>query len=371
MAVELLEETDTRRTVTTHVTTWEQRRAPVWLRLLPLLLLGALVVVGLTSQRTAIEADLEQRTRAALADAGVDVLDLEVDASGRDLSLLGTVPAGTSVEDVLVTARGVEGVRVVSAAIGVGEEQAAPEVAAEVAPPVPTSLVLTGDGDVVVLAGTVASEAERAALLTQLGATLGPAVELVDELQVDAGRGSLGEAQVLLEGGLAVEGAPAAVTDAVLAAVPDGEVQGVITFLGTDVAVGEPVEEPVDEPDTAAPDPELLEAGFGDGTELEPWVTTFESGSAEVVDDTGSVAEAREVLPTLTASTVVRVVGHTDTVGSIEDNLLLARERAEAVVALLREVAPGLTFVVDAKGEDAPTGAFDTSRRVDFWLDLD
>jgi outer membrane protein OmpA-like peptidoglycan-associated protein len=77
----------------------------------------------------------------------------------------------------------------------------------------------------------------------------------------------------------------------------------------------------------------------------------FESGSAELRSDNAR-AVVRITAVGHAPGWLVRVDGHTDTVGSAEDNLALSRRRAEAVaVALVREGVPWEDIEINGRGE--------------------
>lgn len=82
----------------------------------------------------------------------------------------------------------------------------------------------------------------------------------------------------------------------------------------------------------------------------------FQFGSAQLTGEAGARIEAlsRDVAG---AQGPVQVVGYTDDVGSDSVNIPLSRQRAEAVAAELRRLAPGVELTVDGRGSADPVAA--------------
>lgn len=80
----------------------------------------------------------------------------------------------------------------------------------------------------------------------------------------------------------------------------------------------------------------------------------FATGSAQLTPRAAS--ELRRIVGQLREGglTHVAVTGHTDSVGSDAANLLLSRQRAESVVAVLRPALPGVALTAAGRGETEP-----------------
>lgn len=82
---------------------------------------------------------------------------------------------------------------------------------------------------------------------------------------------------------------------------------------------------------------------------------TFDSGSAEVKTRFRATLQSVSLVLHRFGRTIVDIVGHTDSDGSEENNLLLSRQRATAVANVLAIQGINPTrFYIDAKGESAP-----------------
>lgn len=343
-------------TTTTRTTRWRKRRIPLWLGLLPVIGLVALVATGLVSARDRIERDLTTRSAAAVVAADVDASGLEFAVSGRDVQLRGTVPADTDLGQLQRVVEEVEGVRVADVAevsvagpgadAGGATEEAADAGADPATSLTPAVLTLAVDDDGAVLSGATGGVVDDQGLATALGA-----VGLTNAVETSETSAPVTGALLRLTGTVVDEPTRAAV----VAAARD--------LVGVDGTVIDQLR--VGDASTADP----VADGAGDGTEQDPWLTFFDSGATEVIDTTGSVAEAREVLAAVPAGTTIRVVGYADPRGDEEVNRGLSLERADAVVAQLREVAPDLVYETEARGESDPLASDEESRRVEFWIE--
>lgn len=342
-------------TTTTRTTRWRKRRIPPWLGLIPVAGLALLLVVGLTVSRDGIERDLATRSAAAVTDAGIDASELEFEVTGRDVLLRGSVPADTDLGELRSVVAEVDGVRTTDVAAvlvtglettgdgGTDGDDAAIDPATSLTPAV---LTLAVSDDRAVLSGTAGGVVDRQGLAEALGA-----LDVADEVRTSDTSESVLGALLRLTGTVADEPTREAVIAAAQALVGvDGTVVDQLR-VGDSVTAGSVVD------------------GEGDGTEPDPWLTFFDSGDTSVIDTTGSVAEARDVLPAVPAGTTVRVVGYADPRGDEQANRALSLERAAAVVAQLREVAPDLVYETEARGESDPLATDDESRRVEFWIE--
>ena len=104
-----------------------------------------------------------------------------------------------------------------------------------------------------------------------------------------------------------------------------------------------------------------VEAEFGSLLAATPaaprsFTVTFESGSADTLtsDSLEQVAEIRDYLSTLPAAEIT-VIGHTDRVGSLEDNDALSRQRARSVKRLIQSAGIDAADIeVSGRGEREP-----------------
>jgi hypothetical protein len=173
---------------------------------------GALYSVGAPIFARRIEADLEQRVPAALADAGFD--GVRAAFSGQD----GTLRCRAALDDperAAAIAYDVRGVRAItvertcrinaardelsddgtsdgtlaaaSTTIDVTTTSTTPATIATVAPRQPGTVTVAIDGGVVTLTGVVGSEVERARLRNAAALAV-PPEQVVDQLTVDASR---------------------------------------------------------------------------------------------------------------------------------------------------------------------------------------
>ena len=86
------------------------------------------------------------------------------------------------------------------------------------------------------------------------------------------------------------------------------------------------------------------------------FIVTFESGSADTLSDASQreLATIRNYLTSMSAPEIV-VIGHTDRVGSEEDNDKLSRQRAETVANLIQSAGIEATRIqATGRGEREP-----------------
>ncbi|MCH2108205.1 MAG: OmpA family protein [Polyangiaceae bacterium] len=136
-------------------------------------------------------------------------------------------------------------------------------------------------------------------------------------------------------------------------------------------AAEEPAPEPAAEPEAKAEDPSDVHID-GDHLTIDKMIH-FAPNSDEILGDSTEILDhVATALKNHTELAVVHVIGHTDAVGSDEENQDLSERRAAAVVKALEE--RGVTQKIDAtgKGETEHTCEEDTdechekNRRVEF-----
>lgn len=107
----------------------------------------------------------------------------------------------------------------------------------------------------------------------------------------------------------------------------------------------------IDVPEIETFEPEVEESGGETVVSLQTDVL-FRFGESELTSSaTKAVAEAVAELP---ENAEVAVVGHTDSIGSDQDNQQLSKERAEAVATVIEAERSDLTLEVNGKGESDP-----------------
>ena len=104
-----------------------------------------------------------------------------------------------------------------------------------------------------------------------------------------------------------------------------------------------------------------MEAEFGSLLAATPaaprsFTVTFESGSADTLtrSSLAEVAEIRKYLTTVPAAEIT-VIGHTDRVGSLENNDALSRQRAESVKRMIQSAGiDAASIAATGRGEREP-----------------
>lgn len=128
---------------------------------------------------------------------------------------------------------------------------------------------------------------------------------------------------------------------------------------GTDPAeFGEPSSEQIAESIHVWDPSGHVETLEDEGTDGDETLVTLDSdilfafGSAEISPN----AEARitELVADVPQGTAVSVVGHTDDIGSDDDNLALSERRAQTVAAAIAAARPDLLLDVEGRGESDP-----------------
>jgi outer membrane protein OmpA-like peptidoglycan-associated protein len=348
-------ETTTTRTVEGHV--WERSRKGVALPVAAGLL--GLAALGLGQgwpQRHSIESELDDRSTAALQDAGISGVDVSFE--GRDGIVTGTVATEADRNKVLGLVEAQTGVRVavnrltVTGAPGGGTEPGgtpppsasvspspspseSQSPSATVAPTTPAAVSLSVKGGKVTLVGAVPDAATKQSMIDAAAALVG-AGNVVDQLTIDAAVSPDGLAG--LPGVLAALGKDAAVD----VTLKDGA-------IGLDGTVGSEA--------ARAAALKAAEAVVGDAAKVRDGLTvragstgsspvasqlkalpriTFETGSATLTP--AGRAAVRRAAAILKANPDVKVLiqGHTDNRGTTRVNQELSAARARTVLLTLR-----------------------------------
>lgn len=350
-------------------------------------LVGFLVVLGVGvffGLRT-IESDLETRTLALLEAAGQK--DIEVEASGRDIYLSGTVGEDRLVARVpeFVATR-LEGVRTVTANLRVVITNEAREIVIAAEP-----LVVTWTPTTASVTGTISDEPTLASITDALSKVF-PQIDTTG-LTVDPGVASERDwlpsvltlvremSELTLEGQILANPNASVVT--VSAEFEARQERGDVRRTVEDVLAGitfdfvsgltvkdaeppPPVERVVTLQETLD---ELIEAD----DPIEFKIVEFETGSDRITPVGRELLDEILVILKTFPAVAIEIAGHTDDTGSDENNLLLSRGRAEAVLAYLVDSGqdPG-RFVVIGYGETRPIADNETAdgrarnRRIEF-----
>ena len=316
---------------------WERARRGATPWVLGAVGLAALGAGQLVPLRHHMEADLRDRSAAALQSAGLPGVTVEF--TGRDGTLTGTVASPADIDRALRAVRSLDGVRVAEEHLTLPATTPAPAAS-------PAVKAVTSAGTVT-LTGTVGSEAARQALVTALAQTFGGS-SVTDQLTVDPstsdagvadvpgllaalGKGSaatvdLAAGKVTLTGTVADQAAIAAASNAATAVTGDpGKVANELT-IGT----GSP-SSPSAAPSTRDATQQALSAL--------PRIT-FENGSDTLTP--GGLAIVHQAADILKADPgrTVSIEGFTDDLGDWDVNKELSTARAQTVLTTL--VASGV-----------------------------
>lgn len=322
--------------------------------LLGVIALALLSVLSPYCRAPAIEEDIWTRTGAELKAAGFDG---ELSVSGRDVTLMGTVPSEEARNQFGELAASIRGVRTVDNQLQVVVASAPIAAAA-----MPGQLELIKSGPVLTLRGSVPSEEARVELVVR-AMTLWGDGNVIDELIVDPSLGPwpdwlgrLTDALIMRRGDLVIvlSGRTAHVEGKVLSELTEDRILGAVAALtpGFEVVDRIEVREPVD-------DFERLQVALD--VRLRGRVVEFGSDSAELT------ANGRAVLDEVAAAVKaapgqVLIGGHTDHQASQEYNLGLSLSRAESVRDYL--VASGIDavrFVTIGYGKTSPIATNETA----------
>jgi outer membrane protein OmpA-like peptidoglycan-associated protein len=296
--------------------------------LLGLLAFGALYLFGARLRGPVIEADIQSRTSAAMAQAGFG--EVVVSTDGRDVTLTGSVSDDEAVEAAGDVAWDTRGVRVVDNRLGAGNVVAAASGAYG------TSFCKSGGR--LVLEGSVPTAAERDRVARE-AALLFPIGEVDDRLGIRPGapedyesalQSSLTEVVQLDEGCVRLDGTTAEFAGSVRSEEAAERIrdQGrAVEALGFDVSYQ------LDVP-TFSEEAAMCQAAWRE--RLAPGERVlFGFDDAELHEEgrrlLQEIAEISELCPDVD----VWVTGHTDAVGDREYNIQLSRERARVVVDYL------------------------------------
>jgi outer membrane protein OmpA-like peptidoglycan-associated protein len=283
--------------------------------------LAALVFAFEVPHRHTVEDNLTDRTKVALAEAGIAA---EVGFVGRD----GTVKVASAdlADRARTVALGVEGVRVV-------DVQAPP--AAEKPPAAPISVKLLVDGGKVTLTGAVPAEGDRARIAGAAVQAFG-AQNVQDELTVDPRRAA-GDADLAGLGAVAValgQDTKAGVVDltgqviTLTGTVPSQEVKDKAEAAARAAAKGQTVRNELVVGQAAAPAQVQTQLVALPTVEFENDSATLTAQGRAVVENAASILKANPAVR-------VSIEGHTDLTGTAERNQALSEQRARTVLDML------------------------------------
>jgi OOP family OmpA-OmpF porin len=223
----------------------------------------------------------------------------------------------------------------------------------------------------IVVSGTVADEASRAALLARLRAVYGPE-RVVDQLSVGrvsappnwndyVGRLIGPDLKLVSRGQLQVDGNTVSLRGDVASEEQRQKIAGdIVGSLDAGYVVNNGLR-------VAATEQGVLDAALADR------IIEFESGKAELADSGKAILDQMSVALLRLKDKKVEVIGHTDNAGSRAGNLSLSQARAEAVKAYV--VGRGVRaemISVSGEGPDRPVADNRTpegrarNRRIEF-----
>jgi OOP family OmpA-OmpF porin len=276
---------------------------------------------GAKEKAPVIEADIQQRTAAAIADNGFG--DVSVSTDGRDVTLAGTVPAQSDIDVAGKIAEDVRGVRIVDNRIEVARPYAI-EICKE-----PSRLVATGSAPDQSSIDSINARIEElfhrqageSELAVRGGAPQG-FTEFVDRMLVDLAKLDTGCLTVSgREATLAGAVHSQATAEQILRDVDRGEATGFTISLRLDV--------PTLSEEAAACQVEY-------NRRLEPGERVlFDFDSAELHDEGRRLLDEIREIGESCPDIKVWVTGHTDSVGDREYNIRLSQARADVVVEYL------------------------------------
>jgi outer membrane protein OmpA-like peptidoglycan-associated protein len=310
---------------TTRTTThWEVRnRHPLIPIGAAVLGLAALVAAVEVPHRHSVEEGLTDRTKVALAGAGIDA---DVRFVGRD----GTVRVGSAEEQdkAREVTLGIDGVRVV-------DVQAPPKVEKPPAPPAPISVKLLVDGGKVTLTGAVPGEGDRSKIADAAKQALG-AENVQDQLTVDAARAGddtdlAGLGAVLSALGKDTKAGVVDLTNHVVTltgTVPSQEVKDKAETAAKAAAKGGTVRNELVVGQAAAPAQVQ--------TQLVALPTVeFENNSEKLTANGQAVVQNAATILKANPNVKVSIEGHTDLTGTAARNQTLSEARAKTVLDTL------------------------------------
>jgi outer membrane protein OmpA-like peptidoglycan-associated protein len=359
--------------------------------------IGLLIIMGLGIYfgTRSIESTIETQTLNLLRSEGLR--DIEVDADGLNVTLVGTVRDEQHVALAIAIGYAIEGVEDVDAQ-NVIYVPPPPDIDVDV-----TVLPLVFDWtvDAIAVSGTVSNEATRTLIISTLDVEwldVDPSGLIVEQemdserdwlpsiLQVvvrageDLEEGSVianaGSSFVLVNGELETRAEQLAVrrdVEDLLSALTFQYTNGLTVKFEPPPPTSPPRPGTSLEPTTTTVAPEVIELQATLDELIEGKVVEFDFASAVITPEgrtlLDEVLEALETFPHIP----VQISGHTDDIGSEESNLLLSRLRAAAVLSYLVDRGQSVDrFVVIGFGESEPIADNSTAegrarnRRIEF-----
>ena len=320
-----------------------------------ILFLGVAVYFGLRNVEETIEATTEQ----ALRNSGMP--DVAAEVSGNEVLLVGTVSEEGQVAYAQEVAQGVEGVSEVSANVVWVPPNEAVDTTVVAEP-----FDVTWAADAAIVSGTLSEQAR----VDQVVAVLGESFSSVDATALVVRDGLPSEEDWLSSILRVVEEVSAAVPEGTVVVNPNDR----IIVVGAEFETRQERRMAKDEVESliaAVPfvfssgltvkdaplvtREQVVELQTNLDELIEGKVVEFEFDSAVLTEEGRALLDEIVVALRQVPLVPVEIAGHTDDVGSPESNLVLSRDRAEAVLAYL--VAAGEDtnrFVVIGYGESQP-----------------
>ena len=343
--------------------------------LLPLLLLA----VVLFFEHRPIEERVAENTRANLKSIGADWAEVETHNRGRDV-LIGGSPSNLeqvdAVRDQALSAAGVRVVEVTS------------EVSSPVAPPSDPSLKTLISGDSVELNGVLADQAAVDAVVAQATTSFG-AGNVINNLRVGEHTAQLADTGELFSAlkrsasdlSMELDGQSMTVTGELPSSTVKQNTLSAVknSFSGTVIdrlTIAAPIV--VAAPQPVAPAPVKIERNVCEETIaglLNNAKINFDTGSSNISPTSFELLENIATTAKRCSDANFEVAGHTDSTGSLDGNMRLSEQRAQAVVSfLLKAGLPSTQFTAAGYGPNKPiadnttTAGRAQNRRIEFRL---
>ena len=333
---------------------------------LPLLLLA----LTLAFQWRSIEERVAQNTQDSLDAIGADWAEVETHNRGRDVLISGSPSNLEQVGLVEEQAEATAGVRVV---------EMSSDVSTPVVPPSEPSLNAIANGNTIELTGVVADQAAIDAIVAEAQGNFG---NVINKLEIGSNTAQLGSTVGVFS---ALKGKAPELTMSLIGQTitVTGELPNSATKQNTLTAVnkafsGTVIDRLTIAAPAPAPAPVKIERVVCEDTIaglLQNAKINFNTGSATISANSHDLLENIAATAKRCADANFEVAGHTDSTGSLDGNMRLSEQRAQAVVDfLLKTGLPTTQFTAAGYGPNKPIADNTTeagraqNRRIEFRL---